>query len=549
MQFVRALVLAGSTAFFVAGSACVAAAEGPAGADATASVLATATPYDRAVDPTTVAMRRALAAAGTHGTFLNKRDAAAVARYYEEQGYAPAWTTDAGLTDRALQIIARIKQADTDGLNPSDYLTPPTSMRSATPAELAHADVVLSQAIVAYARHAHAGRQDPAAISDSIGYEPHLPDPVAVLAGVAGADDPAAALASFNPASPEFAALRAKLAEIRAMDREPLPIVPPGANLALGSVDPRVAILRQRLNVTEPTDTPNRFDEAVDLAVRGYQDSKGLSVDGIVGRGTLARLNADADDHVATIIANMERWRWMPEDLGDYYVRVNVPNYNLDIYRDDAVVLTTRIIVGEPDNQTPIFSDEIEHVIVNPTWHVPASIAVKEMLPEIRTNPYTALAGFQVFANINGQFQQIDPYRVDWWRVDMGLIQIKQPPGPQNALGSVKFMFPNRFSVYLHDTPTKNLFERDYRAYSHGCMRVMDPWGFAQALLSAEPAFTVDQLRDLVGGRERQVNLTNHIPVHVTYFTAWVDDDGALQVRDDIYGIDARMQSALGLQS
>jgi murein L,D-transpeptidase YcbB/YkuD len=514
-------------------------------------IVANRTVSDRAVDPMTAAIRALLSGAGTRGAFLSKRDAAAVAEYYEEQGYAPSWIADGKLTGRALKVIARLKQADTDGLNPSDYPTPHVQIGLAMPAKVeavARADVLLSQSIVTYARHAHAGRYDPADISRNIGYEPHLPDPVAVLSRVASEEDAAAALASYNPTHPEFIALREKLAEIRASGEEPPPTVPAGPNLRLGSKDPRVAILRERLKITDATEEPDAFDEVVSEAVRAFQEQAGLKADGIVGPGTLAALNAAADDHVATIIANMERWRWMPEDLGAFYVRVNVPNFNLDIYKGREIVHTTRIIVGKPTNQTPIFSDEIEHVIVNPVWNVPASIAVKEMLPEIRVNP-GVLSDYQVFANIGGRFRAVNPYMIDWNTVDMRKIQIKQPPGEQNALGVVKFMFPNPFAVYLHDTPTKSLFKKDYRAYSHGCMRVMDPWDFADALLSVEPDLTLAALRKLVGGPERRVNLSRHIPVHVTYFTAWVDDSGALQVRDDIYGLDARMEKALGLQS
>jgi murein L,D-transpeptidase YcbB/YkuD len=238
----------------------------------------------------------------------------------------------------------------------------------------------------------------------------------------------------------------------------------------------------------------------------------------------------------------------MPEDLGDYYVRVNIPNFNLDIYKNGKVFYTTRIVVGKPTNQTPIFSDEIEHVIVNPTWNVPASIATKEMLPQLQANP-AALNGYQVFANIGGRFRVVNPYSIDWRNVDMRKIQIKQPPGERNALGSVKFMFPNPYAVYLHDTPSKSLFQRDYRAYSHGCMRVMDPWSFADALLTYDPNVNASAIQKLVGGPERQINLTRHIPVHITYFTAWVDDDGKLQVRGDVYGHDRRMEKALGLTS
>jgi murein L,D-transpeptidase YcbB/YkuD len=328
-------------------------------------------------------------------------------------------------------------------------------------------------------------------------------------------------------------------------------MIAPGPVMKLGFSDPRVPTLRVRLGVPEPVDAPSpkKFDEALAEAVKVFQEQAGLKGDGIVGRGTLAALNADADDHVATIIANMERWRWMPEELGDFYVRVNIPNFNLDIYRDDVVVHTTRIVVGKSTNQTPIFSDEIEHVIVNPVWNVPSSIAIKEMLPEIQANPVSALAGYTVYANINGRFQAVNPYMIDWRRVDMSKIQIKQPPGERNALGSIKFMFPNPFAVYLHDTPAKSLFKNDYRAESHGCMRVMDPWGFADALLANMPGVTTASLKKLVGGPERQVNLPQHIRVHITYFTAWVDADGKLEVRGDVYGHDARIAQLLGIQS
>jgi murein L,D-transpeptidase YcbB/YkuD len=236
----------------------------------------------------------------------------------------------------------------------------------------------------------------------------------------------------------------------------------------------------------------------------------------------------------------------MPEDLGAFYVRVNVPNFDLDIYQDGNVVFNTRIVVGQTDKQTPIFSDEIETAVVNPTWNIPASIAVKEMLPKLRAGS-GALNGYQVFANFDGRFRPIDPMMVDWSSVDMRRIQIKQPPGEANALGSIKFLFPNPYAVYLHDTPSKSFFQRDYRALSHGCMRVMNPWDFAAALLKHDPNVSVARLRKLVGGKETAVNLSTHIPVHITYFTAWVDGAGDLQVRSDLYGHDREVEQGLGL--
>jgi murein L,D-transpeptidase YcbB/YkuD len=503
--------------------------------------------YDRLVDPLTAAIRRELALAGREGAYLDKRDMAGVADYYARQGHAPTWTAEGRLTERAKTLIARIHQAEHDGLL-DVYRTPVIGMGEVKPASIAvtaRAEVMLSHALAAYARHAQTGQLDPADISSNFEYDRPMPDPVEVLANLATAGDPAAALAAYNPSNPEFVALRDKLAEIRTSKVERPPAVPDGGLLKLGSRDDRITILRERLKVTAAAADPRLFDEAVDLAVRAFQEQAGLKADGIVGRGTLGALNAAANDHATTILANMERWRWMPRELGNFYVRVNVPNYNLDIYLNDEIAYTTRIVVGDTGHQTPMFSHEIEHVVVNPVWNVPSSIAVKEMLPQIRANP-GALNGYQVFANFDGRFRPVNPWMIDWYNVDMRRIQIKQPPGERNALGSIKFMFPNPYAVYLHDTPSKSYFERDYRALSHGCMRVMNPWEFAEALLRFDPNVSVEQLRSLVGGRETRVDLTTKIPVHITYFTAWVDESGELVVRDDIYGHDARVEEAFG---
>ncbi|MEX0853257.1 MAG: hypothetical protein WD036_08255, partial [Bauldia sp.] len=234
--------------------------------------------YDRTTDPIVAAIRAILDDAGTHGAFLDKRDAAAVAEFYQEQGFAPAWTRDGRLTERAEPIIRRVHQADLDGLDPYAYRTPVIGMGSVVPVSVAitaRADVMLSRAIVAYARHANSGRYDPADISPNIDYKPHLPDPIAVLSNVATAADPAAALASYNPTHPQFLRLRDKLAEIRATETERPPVVPAGPNLKLGAKDPRVAVLRQRLKVAAAA-APDRFDEAVDEAIRAFQESVGL---------------------------------------------------------------------------------------------------------------------------------------------------------------------------------------------------------------------------------------------------------------------------------
>ncbi len=616
-------------------AALLAAGSAPAAAAKSERPLVLASYYsmgDRAVDPTSELILAILKNVGGQGDFVEKKNIGALTAFYRGQAYAPSWILDGKLTERALALVARIKAADTDGLDPSVYHLPHVQIgvaMAATPEALAHAEVMLSQAVMDYVHDAHSGRLDPADISQNFDYKPHVADPVAALNKISMAEDAPKVLASYNPQRPEFQALREKLAEARAAENHLPPVVPAGRNLKLGMKDARVVILRERLKVAPPAppavpaepaappatempiaapaatgdtvgaadrpadaaaadgamvtpvsatadqpDTvrpeataavdktvvaataeppkpfdPEVFDELVDAAVKAFQKSAGLKPDGVVGPATLGRLNAAADSHVDTILVNMERWRWMPEDLGNFYVRVNVPNFNLDIYKDGKVVYTTRIVDGQPTKQTPIFSDQIEHVIVNPVWNIPASIAVKEMLPKIQADPGKALNGYQVFANIGGRFRAVDPWTVDWHNVDMRRIQIKQPPGEKNALGSIKFMFPNPFAVYLHDTPSKSLFQRDYRALSHGCMRVMNPWDFAASLLAHDPNVSAAGLKKLVGGPQTQVNLTRPIPVHITYFTAWVDDSGKLQLRADIYHHDAEMEKAFGLVS
>jgi murein L,D-transpeptidase YcbB/YkuD len=506
--------------------------------------------YDRIIDPMTAAIRLELAAAGRNGSFLDKRDGAAVAEHYAEQGYAPSWISAGKLSDRAKKIILRIAEADADGLDPDAYPTPTVSLgqfTSADVSELARADVQLSLAIVTYARHAYAGRLEPGSVSPNFGYKPHLPDSVAVLSEVAGAADPAAVLDAYNPQHPEFLRLREKLAELRQAEAgDPPPLVPPGAVLKPGMNDPRVPVLRARLQVETDAAEPDLYDPVLVAAVEEFQKGAGLKADGFVGKGTLAALNKVPVDPVPVIIANMERWRWMPRDLGGFYVRVGIPDFQLEVVRNGQVVHNTRIVVGKVQNQTPIFSDVIEHIIVNPAWHVPASITKKEMLPAAQANP-ASLSGYEVFANIGGRYRRVDPWMIDWYNVDIRKIQIRQPPGERNALGNIKFMFPNPYDVYLHDTPSKSLFKRDYRAYSHGCMRVMDPMAFADALLASEPGLNANKLKKMIGGPERMVRLTRHVPVHLTYFTAVVDESGQLSLHDDLYGHDVRIEKAFGL--
>ena len=345
-------------------------------------------------------------------------------------------------------------------------------------------------------------------------------------------------LDSYLPQQPGYRALKAKLAEARAKidaPEETIVRVPEGRMLRPGMEDSRVPILRKRLKMTGDADSLS-YDEDVVEAVRSFQREAGLSPDGLLGPNTLGHLNggkaSSRADVVDTLIANMERWRWLPRDLGTTHVMLNIPDYTLKVVDHGNTVWSTRVVVGKPGRMaTPLLSDTIKFITVNPTWNVPPSIIRNEYLPALAQDP-DALdrIGLKVVRNRNGT------------------IRIYQPPGARNALGRIRFNFPNKFLVYQHDTPDKHLFARSKRAYSHGCMRVQDPDKYAEVLLSLtqpEDGYTADRIRRMYGSGERNIKLDQPVPVHLTYQTAFVDDAGKLELREDVYGRDAQILALL----
>ncbi|MCX5496589.1 L,D-transpeptidase family protein [Kaistia dalseonensis] len=520
-----------------------------------AGSAASLTMADVASDPAAQALKIQIATPEGKESFLEKRDRAAMAEFYAERDYQPVWLVDGKYTPAALKVMDRIAAASEDGLDPAAYHLPPRTIGASVPAGpdvSAAAEATLSRALLLYARQAYAGRVDPASLGKLVTIKPLLPDPIEVLGTVSASADPVAAVASFNPPHPGYAKLRTALAAARAAQTGPAPTpVPDGKAMKLGMSDPRVPLLRARLGLPAADAAAadaNLYDNTVAEAVAKFQAVKGLKADGVAGGNTLAFLNGEGKDKTAEIIANMERWRWLPRDLGDFHVEVNIPEFEVRVFNDGKVVHQTRVVTGKVTNQTPIFSDEMESIVVNPSWNVPASITMKEMLPAIRRDPsYLSRQGYQVLASVNGKFRPVDPGMVDWSNVSAGKIQIRQPPGDDNALGSIKFLFPNQHSVYLHDTPSKSLFSKDVRAFSHGCVRVQNPLEFADVLLAYEGGWTSQRLRKMIGGKESWVNLPKHIPIHLVYFTAFVDDNGRLETRPDIYGYEARVEKALGL--
>jgi murein L,D-transpeptidase YcbB/YkuD len=394
---------------------------------------------------------------------------------------------------------------------------------------LAEADIRLSALAVLYARDARGGRLDPRRLSKLITPTLYLPSATEVLAGLAGAPDAGAALAAYNPPHEGYRRLKAKLAEMREhLDDTPLVRIPAGPPLKLGMRDARVPLVRARLGLG-PSEEPV-FDRSTALALADFQKKAGLPANGILSGPTLAALGKPASARgEEDIVAQMERWRWLPPDLGSDRIMVNVPEMRVRVFRADKVVHEARAIIGKPESATPVFSHRMDHVIVNPSWYVPPSILKKEFLPGLAADPdYAARRGYVVT------------------RTKGGGISVRQPPGERNALGWIKFMFPNEHAVYLHDTPNRRLFSAEKRAFSHGCVRVENPFALADQVLG--PEWTHERLKRLIGSGERRINLPQPLAIHLVYDTIVVGDDGRITRFDDVYGFHRLVRQALEQQ-
>jgi murein L,D-transpeptidase YcbB/YkuD len=474
-----------------------------------------------------------------------KADRAGIEAFYKAHNYAPIWSHDGVASARAKSAIDYLAHADQVGLNAEDYPTP-VFKSDMSADQLAEAELKLTQAALTFARHAQTGRVSWTRVSSDISFKEEAPDPAQVLSKLSDGDDAAKVLDAYNPPQPEFKALREKLAELRSggSDEKKIEVkpaapqvrVPEGKILRPGMKDERVIALRKRLDVAGDKNSP-LYDDKVMEAVKAFQLSADLGSDGMLGPNTVRALNGQKvaepknrslQNKIDTIVVNMERWRWYPRDLGDLHVIVNIPDFTLTLYDHDKVYWHTRIVAGKPGKTaTPLTTAEMKFITVNPTWNVPPSIIENEYLPALQEDP-------DALERIGLKLEQNPD----------GTVRIYQPPGAGNALGRIRFNFPNKFLVYQHDTPDKYLFARDKRAYSHGCMRVQNPETYATKLLSlVDPNehYNEARIEKMYGNSEININFKKPVWVHLTYQTAFVHSDGKLQFRDDLYGRDARM--------
>lgn len=482
--------------------------------------------------------------------------AAPLAAFYAGRGQAPLWIGEDGARPRARRLLAHLRQADGEGLRPSAYDVASLAalIDADGPAALAELELRLSRALLRYADDLRHGRLAPARTMPGLAAGPPRLDAAAVLAGAGDSADPAEFLARLSPANPSYRRLRRALAHYRAIAADGgWPAVPPGPTLKEGMRDAAVAVLRRHLEATGDLSPaggePALFDAALAQAVRRYQARHGLEADGAVGAKTRAELAVPVGERIRQIEINMERWRWMPDDLGARYILVNLAGFEVELVEHGAATLHMRAVVGQPYRKTPVFSDRMTYVELNPTWTVPPTIMKKDLIPRIRAEPdYLAAHDMRVYAGWSAEAPRVDPAAVDWQALDAGRVPYRfvQAPGPRNPLGRVKFMFPNRFHIYLHDTPQPELFQRARRSFSSGCIRVEKPMQLLEHLLADKPGWDRARIEKVLdGGTTTRVSLPQALPIHITYATAWIGEGGTIHFRDDIYGRDALLDQAL----
>ncbi|MBP5857836.1 L,D-transpeptidase family protein [Marivibrio halodurans] len=484
---------------------------------------------------------------------------------YEARGWRSIWFAEglAAGAGRLAAALSVLKDAGREGLNPTDYphsisadrVIPFVEDAASDVERLAALEVESTTALLAYARDAAVGRaaphdRDPNVFAEARTFE------AAGFVARAFADataDPRAALLALHPGHPEYRGLRRALSLYRALaEKAEPPPIPEGGSLKPGMRDARVAAVRARLarfgDISVPEAEADLFTPALAIALRSFQRRHGLDTDAVAGKQTLAALNLPVSARVDQILLNMERWRWLPRELGPNYVLANIAGFEVTMVEEGSVVDRMAAVVGRPYRMSPVFSDAISYIELNPTWTVPPKIAREDLLAKIQADSaYLTDGGFQVLSGWGADARPVDPATVDWARVTQKTFsyKLRQGPGERNALGRVKVMFPNRFDIYLHDSPARDLYAKRVRTFSSGCIRLSRPFDLVNWLMRLTGGPDAAEIRTMLDtGETRVVKLPQRVPVHLIYATAWAGEDGQVHFRDDVYGRDSLLRGA-----
>ena len=506
--------------------------------------------------------------ADTAGSFPPIYYRAILSNFYEKRDFIPLWTQDNGLTSQADQLFRAIEEADLDGLISEDYhLYQLKSLiiyfnqallqrQSFDPEKQADLDLLLTDAFLLFSSHLLSGRVVPNTVDSTWLFFNPVSDITLILNSNAYSSRIESFFDGLRPTHAAYYRLRNALQHYIGIQKNGgWPSIPPGPSLRIGDTDARVDKIRKRLIVTKDVDPPARnvkpaeFDESLIKGVQRFQTRHGIEPDGVVGLSTLTAMNVPVEDRIRQIELNLERWRWIPHDLGFRYILVNIADYSLAVVENQTTVLDMRVVVGRSYRRTPVFSEKMKYLVLNPYWNVPIKIAVEDKLPIIRKNPlYLTQQHIKVFENWGEDAPEINPAIINWYSVNTNYFpyRLRQDPGPLNALGRIKFMFPNKFSVYLHDTPQRSLFKRASRDFSSGCIRIEKPVELAKYLLQNDTHWPNQKIMETIeSGVTTVVRIKDPIPVHLLYWTAWVADTGTIHFGNDIYDRDPPLSRAL----
>jgi L,D-transpeptidase YcbB len=484
-----------------------------------------------------------------------------VESFYKGRNYDPAWSQDGRLTQME-KLITSVEEAYDDGLTPDYYhlslirsLAGRTKKDVSDPILMADLDILLTDAFLTLGCHLSAGCVNPVTIEAEWFAKRGNVDVSSVLEQAVRKKQIREALIKLRPEQGSYAKLRQALAQYRGLLlKGEWPQVSSGPFLKKNVRSDRVVELRKRLAASGDLDAGkseegNLFDDNLEQAVTIFQKRHGLETDGVVGPGTLAALNVPLKYRIRQIELNLERLRWILGNPEQREIIVNIANFELNVIENGKSVLSMKVVVGKPFQRTPVFTAKMTHIVINPSWNVPDSIAQKEILPKIKREPhYLAEQKMLVLREQGFREYEINPETVNWSRITANTLSynFRQEPGPLNPLGQVKFMFPNRFNVYLHDTPSKRLFSENVRTFSHGCTRIERPIELAGYLLRDAPGWTREKLlASIEEGTEQKVLIPHPLNVHFLYLTAWVEEQGSLQFRNDIYKRDPLLDEAL----
>jgi L,D-transpeptidase YcbB len=483
--------------------------------------------------------------------------------FYSERKGLPAWSGEEGPDAQAATLLRILKRSYREGLCPQDYGVERIEALMATisqekehnhsvnPDRLADLDLLLTEAFFSYAAHFSGGRADHERQYPGWVYKPRQTNLVETLVNALESRNLEGTLNDLAPRFYDYKKLHEILnGYIDIAESGGWPVIPAGRTLKKGMSDDRVGVLKSRLMMTSgalgtaKTSPDNKFDRELEVAVRQFQRQHGLKEDGTVGPPTLRELNVPVEVRICQVAVNLDRLRWLPSELGNRHLLINIPAFNLEVVEDKNVVMNIRAIVGKTNKRTNLLSSRVTTVELNPYWRVPKSIAVEEYLPKLQKNPgYLSGKKMKVFAGGNYQNSPISPETIQWSRYSKDKFPyfLRQEPGPDNPLGLVKFVFSNEADIYIHDTPTRRLFAQSRRSFSHGCIRIEKPVDLAAYLLKSpsDARWTNGNIRaEIRKGKNKALRLPEVVPVHIVYKTVWIDREGRLNFRPDIYNID-----------